>query len=354
MTKLYNNYKEIEKDIKGGKFYPVYFFYGEDERLIRECEEKITKAVLGEEGVGGLMHALYYGGDDTISDVVNSAMTLPMMAGGGYKKKMVVLRNAEKITEKDAERLGLYAEDPSESTVLFISARGLGEQRGRKSPLKPPPGRLKGLLGSSAVAFFEKMRERDIRQWILGRFREEGKVADPEVLDIIIEFLGDDFSAAAAVVEKLLVFLGDDERLTLEDVENMIPDIRVNSVFEMSDALSLGDAGGAIRMINKMLVSGGRPYELLGIIRWHFLRLWRLKVLVEEGGNAQSEAKRLKIPSFALGKYMNQTKRISHESFREILKRIFETDRLLKSSSVKDKMIMDKMVLDITEVMRSD
>lgn len=352
MTKLYNNYREIDKDIKGGRFYPVYFFYGEDDRLIRECEGKVTKAVLGEEGVGGLMHSLYYGGDDPVSEVINSAMTLPMLALGGSKKKMVVLRNAEKLTEKDAERLGLYVDDPSDSTVLFISARGLGEQRGKKSPFKPPPGRLKGLMGSSAVAVFEKMRGGDIRQWITGRFRDEGKKVDPEVLDIIIDFMGDDFSTATAVVEKLIVFLGEDERLTLEDVENMIPDIRVNSVFEMSDALSLGDAGGAIRMINKMLVSGGRPYELLGIIRWHFIRLWQLKVLVEEGGNPQSEAKKLKIPSFALGKYMNQIKRISNESFRDILKKIFETDRLLKSSSVKDKMVMDKMVLDITEAMR--
>jgi DNA polymerase-3 subunit delta len=184
------------------------------------------------------------------------------------------------------------------------------------------------------------------------RFRDEGKTADPEVLDTIIDFLGSDLSAASAVVEKLLVFLGDDQRLTFEDVENMIPDLKVHSVFEMSDALSLGDAGGAIKMIEKMLLGGAKPVELLGIIRWHFVRLWSLKAAVDGGKSPQSAAGSLKIPSFALGKYVNQINRISHESFREILKKLFETDRLLKSGSLKDRMVIDKMVLDITAEIR--
>ena len=351
MKKIYNNFREIDKDIKGGKFYPVYFFYGENESLIRKYEGKIVGAVLGEGGGGGLLHSTFYGGDDSIMEVINSAMTLPMLAVDGAKK-MVVIRNAEKLTEDDVKRLSAYSQDPADSTVLVITARGVAEQRGRRSPLKPPPGKLKGLLESTAISVFDKLRERDIKQRVAEKFREENKKADPEVLDTIIEFLGDDFSAAEAVVEKLLIYLGDEQQLTFEDVENMIPNIKVNSVFEMSDALSVGDAGGAIKMINKMLVSGVSAFELLGIIRWHFVRLWGVKLVVDRGGDVQSEAKKLKIPSFALGKYTNQTKRISHESFREILKKLSELDTLLKSSSLKDKMVMDKMVVDITAVMR--
>jgi DNA polymerase III subunit delta len=351
MKKIYNNPKEIDKDIKGGKFYPVYFFYGENESLTREYEGKIVGAVLGEDGGGGLLHSTFYGGDDSIMEVINSAMTLPMLAVGGAKK-MVVIRNSEKLTENDVERLNDYSQDPADSTVLVITARGVADQRGRKSPLKPPPGKLKGLLESTAIAVFNKMREGDIKQSVVRRFRDENKKVDPEVLNTIIEFLGDDSSAVEAVVEKLLIYLGDEQQLTINDVEDMIPNIKVNSVFEMSDALSVGDAGGAIRMINKMLVSGVSAFELLGIIRYHFVRLWGLKVITERGGDIQSEAKKLKIPSFALEKYTNQTKRISQESFREILKKLSELDTLLKSGSLKDKMVMDKMVLDIMAVLR--
>ncbi len=350
MKKIYNNPKEIDKDIKGGKFYPVYFFYGENESLTREYEGKIVDAVLGDDGGGGLLHSTFYGGDDSIMEVINSAMTLPMLAVGGAKK-MVVIRNSEKLTEDDVERLNAYSQNPADSTVLVITARGVAD-RGRKSPQKPPPGKLKGLLESTAIAVFNKMREGDIKQSVAKRFRDENKKVDPEVLNTIIEFLGDDSSAVEAVVEKLLIYLGDEQQLTINDVEDMIPNIKVNSVFEMSDALSVGDAGGAIRMINKMLVSGVSAFELLGIIRYHFVRLWGLKLAVDGRGDIQSEAKKLKIPSFALGKYTNQTKRISHKSFREILKKLSELDTLLKSSSLKDKMVMDKMVIDITAVMR--
>ncbi len=350
MTKIYNSYREIDKDLKDGRFHPVYFFYGEDEHLIREYEGKIKRAVHGEGAGGGLMHETFYGGEDPMVEIVNSAMTLPMLIAGGSKKTLVV-RNAERLAKNDVDILVSYVDDPNDSTILFVSAKGFAEQRS-KSPLKMPPGKLKGLLNSSAVATFEKMKEGEVKNWVVRRLRDEGKTADPEVLDTIIDFLGGDLSAASAVVEKLIVFLGDDQRLTFEDVENMIPDLKVHSVFEMSDALSLGDAGGAIKMIEKMLLGGAKPVELLGIIRWHFVRLWSLKVAVDGGESARSAAGALKIPSFALGKYVDQINRISNESFREILKKLFETDRLLKSGSLKEKMVIDKMVLDITSVMR--
>lgn len=350
MTKIYNSHREIDKDLKDGRFYPVYFFYGEDDHLIREYEGKLKKAVHGEGADGGLMHETFYGGEDQMVEIVNSAMTLPMLIAGGSKKTIIV-RNAERLNKADIDMLCSYADDPNESTILFVSASGFAEGGG-KSPLKMPPGRLKELLKSAAVATFERMKEGEVKSWVVRKFRDEGKTADPEVLDAIIDFLGSDLSAASAVVEKLLVFLGDEQRLTFEDVEDMIPDLKVHSVFEMSDALSLGDAGGAIKMIEKMLLGGAKPVELLGIIRWHFVRLWSLKVAVDGGESAQGAARGLKIPSFALGKYVNQINRISHESFREILKKLFETDRLLKSGSLKDRMVIDKMVLDITSEIR--
>ena len=52
MTKIYTSYREIDKDLRGGIIYPVYFFYGEDEYLIKEYEGRIRNAVLGEDSLG--------------------------------------------------------------------------------------------------------------------------------------------------------------------------------------------------------------------------------------------------------------------------------------------------------------
>ena len=173
MTKVYTSYREIDKDLRGGIIYPVYFFYGEDEYLVKEYEGHIRTTVLGENSIGDDLRSFtFYGGDDSIADVLNAAMTMSMMGG----KKLVVLRFGEKLSEKEAEAILSYSKDPSDSTVLVISARGVGKGKGKGAPA--PPGKLGGLLKYAAVSVFNKLREGDIRKWVARRFQEEGKEID--------------------------------------------------------------------------------------------------------------------------------------------------------------------------------
>jgi DNA polymerase-3 subunit delta len=350
MTRYYASARDLDRDIKDGKLYPVYFFYGENDFLIREYEERLSAVVLAGGGpFGDLLSEIFYAGDDSMGDVTNAAVTIPM----GGSKKVVILRGAEKLKEKEAQSLVAYAKDPSAKTLLIVTARGIGKGKGASGIAAPPVERLSDLMKVSAVVVFGRAREADIREWIVRRLGKEGKEIDHEALDVIVDFIGQDLSAVAMEVEKIIVFLGDARRATLSDVEEILPYLRVHTVFELTDALSRGDPGGSVEMLREVMGEGAEPTQILSTIRWHFMRLWSLKKMIDDRVDETRMSRELKIPAFRLAEYTAQARRIPHEVFRGVFREFYKTDRLLKSRSGKGSVVMDKMALDITTMMRT-
>jgi DNA polymerase-3 subunit delta len=350
MTHYYSSPRDIDRDIKDGKLYPVYFFYGENDFLVREYEERLATAGLGGGGLfGDLLSEIFYAGDDSVAEVINAAVTIPM----GGSRKVVILRGAERLKDKEVEPLVGYAKDPSSRTLLIVTARGIGKGKGASGIPAPPAVRLSDLVKLSAVAVFAKAREADIREWIIRRLGKEGKEIDPEALDIIVDFIGQDLSAIAMEVEKIVIFLGDSTRATLADVEEILPYLRVHTVFELTDSLSRGDAAGSVEMLREVIGEGADPTQILSTIRWHFMRLWSLKSMIDTRADEGRISRELKIPAFRVAEYTAQARRIPHEVFRGVFKEFYKTDRLLKSRSGKGSVVMDKMALEITAMMRT-
>jgi DNA polymerase-3 subunit delta len=182
---------------------------------------------------------------------------------------------------------------------------------------------------------------------------KEGKEIDHEALDAIVDCIGQDLSAVAMEVEKIVLFLGDEKLATLSVVEDILPYLRVRTVFELTDALSRGDPAGSVEMLREVLGEGAEPTQILSTIRWHFMRLWSLKILMDHHVEDARASRELKIPSFRLAEYTAQARRIPHEVFRGAFREFYKTDKLLKSRSGKSGVVMDKMALDITTMMRT-
>jgi DNA polymerase III subunit delta len=350
MTRYYASAKDLDRDIKDGKLYPVYFFYGENDFLIREYEDRLAAAALAGGGIfGDLLCEVFYAGDDAIADIMNAAMTIPM--GGG--RKVVMVRGAERLKEKEVQAVVAYAQDPSIKTLMIVTARGIGKGKGPSGIAAPPVDRLSDLIKLVAVAVFAKAKEADIREWVIRRLEKEGKEIDHDALDAIVDFIGQDLSAIAMEVEKIAIFLGEEKRATLSVVEEILPYLRVHTVFELTDALSRGDAAGSVEMLREVIGEGADPTQILSTIRWHFMRLWSLKMMIDHSADETKISRELKIPAFRLAEYTAQARRIPHQVFRAVFREFYKTDRLLKSRGGRGTVVMDKMALDITTMMRT-
>ncbi|HCG99326.1 MAG TPA: hypothetical protein DE036_05890, partial [Actinobacteria bacterium] len=95
---------------------PVYLIHG-DKKLIDEALARLKKRISAQFDLD-FNYDQFNGAEVSAAKVIQAANTLPFMS----EKRLVVVKNAEKLSRDDAGQLAEYAEKPSEfACVVFVS-----------------------------------------------------------------------------------------------------------------------------------------------------------------------------------------------------------------------------------------
>ena len=122
--------RQIITDVRNGVFAPIYLLMGSEPyypELV--CGEIVKNALTETER--DFNQSIYYGIDAVVDDVVSEARSYPVMA----ERRLVVLKEAQNVKERDMEPLAQYAAEPMDSTVLVLLLHGASLDK-RKSLYK--------------------------------------------------------------------------------------------------------------------------------------------------------------------------------------------------------------------------
>src|SRR4030065_504803 len=108
-------YAELIRSLNQGKILPLYLFYGEEEFLVQEALDLITKKVV-DPGAKDFNFNVLYCRDTSVSELVNLAQTLPFLS----EKRLVIAKEIDAFKAVDLVKLAPYLNDPSPSTCLVM------------------------------------------------------------------------------------------------------------------------------------------------------------------------------------------------------------------------------------------
>lgn len=219
-------YPEIVRNLKNGKFAPVYLLHGDEPFFIDKISKYITGHVLTEEEKA-FNQAVLYGRDCTVKEIIDHARQYPMMAS----RRVIILKEAQ--TLRGIQDLEHYVLKPTPTTVLVICHK-YKKVDGRSSFYKAT---LKeGIVFESAM-----MRDNEIPSWISAYCKEHRHHIDPEAAVILTDYLGNDLSKIGGELDKLFLTLSADNTLSKELVFDNIGLSREYNVFEFQKALGQKD-----------------------------------------------------------------------------------------------------------------
>jgi len=121
----------FEKHLSEGPVSPVYVFTGDQIYLIEKAVSMLKETTLGPSE--DINYMVFHGDSATGIEISDTASTYPMFS----QKKLVVLRNAEKLKAGDLEILDSYISSPSGSSCLTLVFSD-----GKKPRLKNKKGAL--------------------------------------------------------------------------------------------------------------------------------------------------------------------------------------------------------------------
>ncbi len=330
-------YNAVLKDLKAGKFKPVYFLQGEEPYFIDEVSNYIMHNVL-DEGERDFNQSLLYGKDTDVLTILNEAKQYPMMAD----YRVVIVKEAQELSRTIAN-LHDYILNPTHTTILVICYK-----------YKKVDGKTKfakDLKKLDYIMLSEKVRDYKIPEWIIAQGKLKGLTIAPNAAMLLSENLGDDLSKIMKTFDKLLIVLEGETVVDEKTVYKHVGVSREYTVFQLQKALAKKDILKANTIANHF---GNNPKNYPLVVTVSILYGFFSKVLKYHALNgkvSQGElAGKLGVAPFFVKDYQEAAQKYSMGKLAKIIGYLRETDLHSKgvgNSSVDHKELIRELIFKI-------
>lgn len=300
------------------EYKPVYLIYGEQDLLLERALEQLKRSV-GELADLDFNSETFDGEDAKADEIVAACNTLPFAS----ERRLVVVRNVEKMGKDSAEALVRYAENPSETTILALVAKKLA----KNTRLYKAVDKLGGLIERAAPRPSEYPAE------VQRLFERIGNTVTIEGAELMVNAVGKDLRRLSVEVDKAVAFTGAKTHLTVDDIEQVVSTAATTSVFELGAALGDRDSARALRLVNRLVDDGESIHGLHALSLRQVRDLIAARALIDRGRESAAElAATLGRPEWQVRTIPRQARGFTSEELVDILRAAAAGEAEMKTS----------------------
>lgn len=325
----------VEKDLKTGKFRPIYLLAGEDTLRIEGVVQKIRKDALGESGSVFNFHILQ--GDQTpVEKVLQEALSLPMMGG----LQVIWVKQADRCLSSQDTRGALenYLGNPVKETILILSSDKV-DRRKKWVKICQENGYLFDFTPPSGEALV---------QWVLKAGRRENLPIEPDQARILCELVGNDLMSLKSEIDKLALLTEDrGQAVSSEELGRIIMDQAALEGYEITANLEPGKAAEVLKTWFRLSEWGRSAYEIAPLLISR-VRKGALLAAGRECGITDRDIGTLTGQNPWSFRYLEPMVRgMGKNGMGTALKAALECDRRLKGSPLNPNFIIEKLIMDL-------
>ena len=319
--------QRLNDDIKTGKLQGIYLLCGEEAYLRRQYRDRLKNAIVGDD----TMNYQYYEGKNiSVGEIIDLAETLPFFAD----RRLIVLENTQ-LFKSGGEQLAEYLNERAESTYfLFVEP-----EIDKRSKL------YKTVQAKGCIVEFGIQDENTLTRWILGMMKKEGKNISQNNLRYLLEKTGTDMENIRKETEKLFCYCLDKDVIEREDIDEICTKQITNQIFDMIGAVADKQQEKALALYYDLLALKEPPMRILFLIAKHFNQLLQVKDLHKKGFADRAIAERVKIPPFAIKKYISQAGRFSMEEVRGAVEACVQAEEDIKTGRMNDTLSVELLIV---------
>lgn len=323
--------KRISEDIKSGNFKKIYFLFGDEDYLKKQYKDMLKKAIVGDDDMN---YSYYEGKDINVPALIDQAETLPFFA----PRRLIVIENSG-LFKSDGEELAEYLKEAPESTFFVISENEVDK-------------RSKLFKTCSSLGLAVEMKSPDemtLKKWVNKQFVDAGKKMTERDIEYFLELTGEDMTNIKNEVDKLISFVGDKEVITAKDADMIVTKQISNHIFEMVEAIGNRNQRKALDLYYELLTLREPPFRILALIARQFNLLLQTKELLLNNVGHDVICQKIKVPSFAVKKYIYEAKQFDMNSLKKALEACVNADEDIKSGRMSDKMSVELLIVEFSK-----
>ena len=192
---------------------------------------------------------------------------------------------------------------------------------------------------------FELLEGDKLKKWIKAEVAALKGDIDPEALDRLAEFSGNDLWRLENEIKKLVSFKGR-ERIEAKDISLLVKPKIDADIFKTIDAIAQKDRKRALVLINRHLEKGDNALYLLSMVTYQFRNLLLVKDLMEKNYPYYAIAQATSMKPFVLRKSYQLAGEFSMAELKKIYRNIFQADLDIKTGKIKPEMVFDLLLTE--------
>ena len=330
------SYLELLRKLNSGSKDPaervdlVYHFTGEEDFLKEEAWRKIATLLVPDE-LRSFNLDLMYGNETSADQLVNKVFLSPVNA----KKRLVVLFDLNRLSEFTKDMLLKILPQIPDSVCLILL-----------SPETPAKSKFYTTLDKFATTVkFPRLWDNQVPLWITNRVKQKGKKIDGGASRILHDLVGNELGDLSMSIDKLITYIGDNDTITVKDVEATVDMSRTNTVFNLIDSIGEKNCKTSLGILESMILDGEKPGGMIFWLTIHFERLIQTKEFLTSSSGPLASF--LRVKPFLANKYQNQAPNFTMEELEKGIMLLYQTDVELKSNRMPNKLIMELLVYNL-------
>ncbi len=314
----------------------VYFIYGEDhflsDKIIKQLVNKFTTPEGREFDFVNL-----YGEEITSENIIEQLDMFPFLA----EYKVVVVRGFEQMKDKDRTNIAEYIHNIPSSSILIVQCESIKAN----TRIFKAFDKFFTINAKAPAGYWE------IEKWLSAELRKLRIIAPKDAISLFSSKIEADYYTAYNELNKLLIYVGNKNVITKEDVETCMGDNRASSIFELQHAIGKRNKNKALMILHNYLEAeeGKNSILLIVMLNRFFITIWKIKFLIFKG-MSRSEIQSSHIPEVHYSfkndylDYANNYRNIKMSSIFDLL---LKCDYKLKSTDLEVKLLLTKLVVEL-------
>jgi len=257
-------------------------------------------------------------------------------------RRAVIVDDADDWVSEHRSSLETYFDKPSQRSVFLIDVKTWRSntrlaKKLSKVGLELDCSELKG------AALFG---------WLTSRAKSEyGKQLTRDAASLMAELAGTGLSLLEQELAKVSTYVGDRERISVEDVRAVVGGWKAETTWRMTDAVRDGQPAAALAALAKLMRAGEAPQKILGGVNYVFRKYARATELSRDGIPLRTALQQAGVFPRDTDGAERYLRRVGRPHAERIRARLLEADRGLKGGSrVAEPLQLELLLLNLAGV----
>jgi DNA polymerase-3 subunit delta len=345
-------------ELESHKLRPAYVFVGDEAFFRKRFRDAIIEHLVPADLRDFSLFEFDLAEND-LAEVLDRARTPSLMAPfqvffvRGVKTLFGRGSNEEKLAAIED-----YCKNPNPDALLVFVADHISipaDLRRMEMQDKERYQRIRETMGPyCGIVELARVEEGEAVHWISEFCTSRAVKIDADGARELVDALGGDMMMISNELEKLMLYVGPRNRISLGDVETMVLAAKQRSLYELTDAISSKDRVRALEVLDAILSSGEGEEAAIGHIYMLAKTFRQMLVILERNVRDQRMLwaalwQGFRVPPFAADDIIKQARRYkSRRDLTRAIRLVAKADLALRSNPVSKRMVLERLVMDLT------